>query len=329
MNRHQGPGGRTRRNREQGGWCAAFGPHARSVLSSCAGTETWRYRWPNTPPGAPYAARRWNASRRRTDSSRRAPTPAPGPELRQRLAARIAAARALVRIARPDTCPCAHREDNRCARCERRERFAMDENRNSDDADWETLAADARAGGHGGGGAGRSAAGGSIRGKDARNNQPGGMGMASARRLGMCAPGKISAQLPANNWLSDLTMVSPDEGWAVGSVSSASVVSSSGGGAIIPTPSLQSLESTRALILHFHNCTWTPVATDYPGARLLSISMDSASDGWAVGNASGKPLALHYTNGAWTSVTLPEQSALQGSFEGSAYALLRRGMDCR
>ncbi len=43
-------------------------------------------------------------------------------------------------------CPCVHREDNRCARYERRERFAMDENRNADETDWETLAADARAG---------------------------------------------------------------------------------------------------------------------------------------------------------------------------------------
>lgn len=127
---------------------------------------------------------------------------------------------------------------------------------------------------------------------------------------GVCAPGKISAQLPANTWLNELAMVSPDEGWAVGSISS--TASSRGGGAISPTPDLQ--QSAGALILRFRNCAWTPVATNYPGARLMSISMDSANDGWAVGNASGKPLALHYTNGAWTSVALSQQSAPQGSY---------------
>lgn len=44
--------------------------------------------------------------------------------------------------------------------------------------------------------------------------------------------------------------------------------------------------------------------------------MDSANDGWAVGMALGKPLALHYTNGAWTSVTLSGQSAPQGGHYG-------------
>jgi hypothetical protein len=42
--------------------------------------------------------------------------------------------------------------------------------------------------------------------------------------------------------------------------------------------------------------------------------MDSAHDGWAVGNTLGKPLALHYTNGAWKSMTLSGQSALRGSY---------------
>jgi hypothetical protein len=128
---------------------------------------------------------------------------------------------------------------------------------------------------------------------------------------GACAPGTISAQLPANTWLSELAMVSPGEGWAVGSVSPAG---GGTGGATSATPSLENPESANALILRFHNCTWTPVATNYPGTRLSSISMDSPSDGWAVGGVLGMPLALHYKNGVWASVALPGQNALQGGY---------------
>ncbi|HEY1391293.1 MAG TPA: hypothetical protein VGF38_22335 [Ktedonobacterales bacterium] len=136
---------------------------------------------------------------------------------------------------------------------------------------------------------------------------------------GACTPANIKAHLPANSWLNDLAMVSPGEGWAVGWAASngggaSSWVSSNGAATVPPTPSAQNPETFRALILHFHNCAWTPVATNYPGARLLSIAMVSANDGWAVGSALGKPLALHYANGAWSSVTLPEQSASQSSY---------------
>lgn len=135
---------------------------------------------------------------------------------------------------------------------------------------------------------------------------------------GACSADTIKAQLPANTWLSDLAMVSPVEGWAVGSVSSGR--GGTAGGTIHPTPSPESPESANGLILHFHNCTWTPLATKYPGTRLSSISMVSATEGWAVGGTFGKPLALHYTNGAWTSVTLPGQNTLQG---GSWLGLVR------
>jgi hypothetical protein len=113
---------------------------------------------------------------------------------------------------------------------------------------------------------------------------------ASQPRASSCAPAQITASVPAGAYLMDLSMVSPDEGWAVGGV--VGTVGGWGG----------------SVLLHYHNCQWTPVGPSYDAA-LLSISMDSSSDGWAVGGASDgtiQKLALHYTNGRWQQVTLPD-----------------------
>jgi photosystem II stability/assembly factor-like uncharacterized protein len=79
--------------------------------------------------------------------------------------------------------------------------------------------------------------------------------------------------------LSGLAMVSPDEGWAVGS------------------------EGT---IVHYHNGVWTRVASPIAqeGGTLYSVAMVSATEGWAVGEYG---TILHYHNGAWSIVanTLP------------------------
>ncbi len=314
MDRHRGHGAE-RDETDGSGGCAAFGPlleayyhHAlepriaQSVAEHAAGCVAC---------GA--ALERFAAIDRLIAS---APMPAPGPELRQRLAARIATARAHRADRSPGFAPSMPSERTTVVR-------NVNETNDVNDSQWTRLEMPTRA--RKGMQRMRVLLGTAaavlivallagmfiLQTRGTHNQITIGHGNGPAAS-GACTPANIKAQLPANTQLSDLTMVSPDEGWAVGSVSS--TVSSSGGGAVTPTPSQQSPESARALILHFHNCTWTPVATNYPGARLSSISMDSANDGWAVGDTLGKPLALHYTNGAWTSVMLSEQSTLQGNY---------------
>lgn len=111
-----------------------------------------------------------------------------------------------------------------------------------------------------------------------------------------CAPEAIKAQLPANSALGSLAMVSPDEGWAVGG---------------IVNPATLMPENT--FILHYAHCAWTPLSTQYPGATLDSLSMGSATEGWALGSTDGDaPFALHYTKGVWRQVTPPGRDVLGG-----------------
>ena len=111
-----------------------------------------------------------------------------------------------------------------------------------------------------------------------------------------CAPEEIKAHLPANSALGSLAMVSPDEGWALGSI-------------VDPLTSIPA----SAFILHYAHCAWTPLSTQYPGAMLDSLSMGSATEGWALGSTdSDAPFALHYTNGTWRQVTPPGRDILNG-----------------
>lgn len=106
---------------------------------------------------------------------------------------------------------------------------------------------------------------------------------------GACAPGDITAHLPAYAEFGTLDMVSPDEGWALGAV-------------LDPT----SGNLLSGLILHYTHCAWTPKYTTPPGSGLSGISMGSASDGWVVGSKkSGEPFALHITNNSLRFVTPP------------------------
>ena len=112
--------------------------------------------------------------------------------------------------------------------------------------------------------------------------------------------------LPANIELKSLSMVSPTEGWAVGNST--------------PRPDPQNADflDTEPVILHYLNGTWS-VVPNPPRVRsylvsviLTSVSMDSSTDGWAVGHAvyltvpgvvaDGVAIGviLHYTGGQWT-----------------------------
>ena len=124
---------------------------------------------------------------------------------------------------------------------------------------------------------------------------PGQTGVAQvhyAPAKGACAPGDITAHLPAYAEFGALDMVSPDEGWAVG--------------AIVGDPKTPQYGSEYSLILHYTHCAWTPKYTTPPGSGLSGISMGSASDGWVVGSKkSGEPFALHITNNSLRFVTPP------------------------
>jgi photosystem II stability/assembly factor-like uncharacterized protein len=102
----------------------------------------------------------------------------------------------------------------------------------------------------------------------------------------------------ANDRFYGLTMVSPDEGWAVGY-----------------TPGGTSSHRTgpqQALIAHYHNGVWQAQSTFAGSASdtffyLSAVAMVSASEGWAVGEEG---LIAHYLNGVWTSVESPTDQAL-------------------
>ncbi len=85
--------------------------------------------------------------------------------------------------------------------------------------------------------------------------------------------------------LNAVSMVSPAEGWAAGYINFTS--------------------HEVAVLMHDADGVWSEVQ---PGnGRLVSISMDAANDGWAVGDQG---LMLHYNGLAWQRVTTPIQDSL-------------------
>lgn len=80
--------------------------------------------------------------------------------------------------------------------------------------------------------------------------------------------------------LNGISMVSADEGWAVGGT---------GGGY---------LGEKRSVLLHYKGGQWSPV--DSPtDLQLNAVQMLSADEGWAVGGSHDRRTILHYTNGRW------------------------------
>jgi hypothetical protein len=80
-----------------------------------------------------------------------------------------------------------------------------------------------------------------------------------------------------------LAMLAPDAGWALGQTNTSSIQSSQ--------------------ILRYRGGRWITEITRavFPNASLMTISMASATDGWAAGGN----LLLRYTNGAWSPTTPP------------------------
>lgn len=120
---------------------------------------------------------------------------------------------------------------------------------------------------------------------------------------------------PDETWtgigLADLQMLSAGEGWAVG-----------GSDNITRDPvTHKNFTNPESLILHYTHGKWTASRDVFPFVNLTSISMLSATDGWASGSGPGSasgsvgtsqftPVLLHYSGGHWTSVQAPGQGEI-------------------
>ncbi len=116
--------------------------------------------------------------------------------------------------------------------------------------------------------------------------------------------------------LSDLSMISPDEGWAVGGVMTFGGTSSEG------------------VILHDMHGRWQQVSGNFKDMLFTSISMTSPTDGWLAGiihnnmpNANSvfadDRLLYHYDGHAWKAVSF-DQSAFNNNYGGSPGDLIVR-----
>lgn len=117
--------------------------------------------------------------------------------------------------------------------------------------------------------------------------------------LGTPAPCSYATQWrpPAGNvQLNDLAMVSPDEGWAVGNTAPNAF-----GAPGSPSPA--------GVIYHFIDGQWVRLPETYANSPLVSLSMDSPTDGWAFSSPQmspiGRVVVLHYTLGQWHPVDVP------------------------
>lgn len=128
----------------------------------------------------------------------------------------------------------------------------------------------------------------------------GGVGHGSApAAITRACPSGSATRLPANTYISDMAMASANEGWAVGGIYNGQGV------------------ATESLLIRFSACHLARFPLDLSNVGLNSISMDSPLDGWAVGvnEVSLAPVLLHFSAGAWRQVSLPPQAPAQGSFD--------------
>jgi photosystem II stability/assembly factor-like uncharacterized protein len=109
------------------------------------------------------------------------------------------------------------------------------------------------------------------------------------------ACGGLSAIPDSNNpVIFGLSMVSVDDGWAVGA---------------------EDTYQSHGLLAHYQGGSWMLVTLPAGVPALHSVFMLSASEGWAVGNFG---TILHYHVGSWSSVTSPTGANLSSVFMTSA-----------
>ena len=123
----------------------------------------------------------------------------------------------------------------------------------------------------------------------------------------------INAQTIVNSSLNGISMVSADDGWAVGSATREKVVSQ------YP----EKTPPTIPLLFHYTGGAWqlTKVPAGLNGSQLFTVAMRGAQDGWAGGGYNEDPtndggysdpptnktgVLLHYDGSAWVSVTVPD-----------------------
>lgn len=94
--------------------------------------------------------------------------------------------------------------------------------------------------------------------------------------------------------VASISMVSPEEGWALGGISTT------------PQSASTPTSPTSPLLLHYTQGTWVQVASPLSGS-LGAVVMRSASDGWMAGmpDTTGIPPLLHYNGSTWSKVSLP------------------------
>ena len=113
-----------------------------------------------------------------------------------------------------------------------------------------------------------------------------------------------------NVGLNDFAMVSPTEGWAVGSLTA-------------HWPPTTPSDAPAGVLYHLTGDTWQRLPQTYPGAELSTLSMGSPDDGWAASTSAmtgmgTQALVLHYHEGHWTPVDVPALDAVLKGPPGSS-----------
>ena len=121
--------------------------------------------------------------------------------------------------------------------------------------------------------------------------------------------------------LYSLSMVSPTEGWAAGTL-------------IPPSPASYPTTAPSGVILHYTDGQWS-IGDQISGATVQAVSMASADEGWAAGHTdtlteitvdgqlasvdTTAPLLLHYAGGQWVKAPNPDYTGSQGDSFGNVF----------
>jgi hypothetical protein len=95
--------------------------------------------------------------------------------------------------------------------------------------------------------------------------------------------GNWAEVIPAQASILDVAVVSQDDIWAAGSAGTD--------------------HGIETLLMRYDGARWQVSPDTFDNAQLYSISIVSATEGWAAGSTNGTPFMLHYTNGHWRDAT--------------------------
>jgi hypothetical protein len=109
---------------------------------------------------------------------------------------------------------------------------------------------------------------------------------------GLWAEVAVPSSLDPRTSLASVSMVSADNGWAVGTH---------------PPPAAGG--SSQGVLLHYSGGQWG-VVTNALAGDLARVRMRTATDGWIVGQGYGQSVLLHYNGDTWTPVNAPTLAGL-------------------